>query len=215
MHGHAIVLHAIWLPYTLTHIHTHAHTHIHIVMIRLANVLVDIKRKNNQHTPNMERFEKRDFKLMLIIFNMPERKISDEVFRSCNHVSEYKWKCSHHVHIPNQNKSSEKADTHTLSVSVNVCNSNEPSPKLSTGQPTEKEKKERSASCIEINFQFMATLYLAENVSEIWDKNENIHVFSRLPNTHSCVHVRSLPFSKFFLFLFPVSSLLFVARKKV
>lgn len=37
-------------------------------------------------------------KLMLIIFNMPECKISDEIStESCNHFYEYSWKCLHHV----------------------------------------------------------------------------------------------------------------------
>lgn len=52
---------------------------------------------------------KKKFKLMLIIFNMPECKIFDEVYRSCNHFYEYVWKCSHHVDIRKQKH--KKADT--------------------------------------------------------------------------------------------------------
>lgn len=52
---------------------------------------------------------------MLIIFNMPERKISDEVFKSCNHV-EYRWVMLASCSYPE----SKKADTRSISMNVYV-----------------------------------------------------------------------------------------------
>lgn len=70
-------------------------------------------------TTNTKYEKQKKFRLMLIIFNMTERKISD-VFRSCNHVHIRKTK------VKRKNKLDTLSHTHTRpqstcnSVSVNV-----------------------------------------------------------------------------------------------
>lgn len=103
--------------------------------------------------------------LMLIIFNMAERKISDEVSKSCNHIqlNTDGW-CLHHIHI-RKTKAGKKL-THALSQWMYACEC-----------VFVEEEKNGKICHIEIKFSIYGNFVFSQKKNSNFKQNEQMHVF--------------------------------------
>lgn len=160
---------------------------------------------------------------MLIIFNMPERKISDEVSKSCNHV-EYRWVMLASCSYP-ENKSRKKADTRSVSMNVHIwmcvrrcvrvficCSATTKIIPRNVKPKRVQNKKRKKKSCdIEIKFSIYGNYVFGQNKKKNTRISNKMNIFMNLKAVF--LHSAGAPLFAWGFVLHLLSSLVFVARE--